>query len=183
MPSLNFINALNAAINAMGKVFLSGKAADKYTRERTKLLANADCLTCHIFLYSRGIDPYVWESYVEAQHAYDGRRSTDSHNLAGLTTGWTGEQIQQYGETPVKDDFVYPLNGTVAEAQTPGTDAYYDSQNPQFITQGEIGHEALHNMTGDTDDQLANALRITLGAASTDEISQSLVNNHCAGKD
>jgi len=183
MSGLNFMTTLDTSVGATGKVPLSGKALDRYVKEKEKLLVQAHCLACHIYMYSRGIDPYIWEIYIGLQTPYDGRRSTISNIDAGLTLGWTADQIQRLGTTPVKRDFLYPASGTVAEAQAPGVDAYFDSKYPKFITQAEIGHEALHNMTGQTDDQLASTLRIKLGVATTDEISQALVANSCAGKD
>jgi hypothetical protein len=87
--------------------------------------------------------------------------------------------------TPVCSNF--KNSGIVAEsqAQSPATDIYVTNE-PDFLKkyflQSTILHEALHNLTGLRDDDLASLLGITLDGSVSFPINTVLVANGCALK-
>lgn len=140
---------------------------------------------------------------VDRQTPFDGPATTISQFAAGLYTsaqllqptptlkGRTIETILR--GTPVCAAFV-PYNGTAAYAQaytadgSQAKDVYLHSKPDIFrrrITQGMILHEALHNLTGLTDDELVDLLdvdKVKRERNGTIEITIKLVQVGCAGQ-
>jgi len=139
------------------KVALSGKALGKYTQARKDALQYLASPRCANFLSSRGFQPAEVAKALTAQQPQDGTASSISFGAAGII----GSQPDPHSGESVQVAFNSPNFLTMALSQPGGTDTYY---NPQLLTRKvaypysnpvSVIHEALHNLTGESDVAIA----------------------------
>ena len=118
---------------------------------------------------------------------YDGSNSTISLYDAG---SWTPDELKTYPIENYKNSHMSCVlqssNGgettvAMAQVQPPATDIYINTHVLNYLTQGTILHEALHNLTGKNDPQLKTMLDLPLGQSATDDINHKLEGAGCAG--
>jgi len=122
---------------------------------------------------------------VQNQVSYDGSQSTITLFDAGA---WTQKDIDKFTDVQFKKTSISCLmssadTGVVAESQVqpPATDVYINTHMLNYVTQGMILHESLHNLTKKDDDDLKILLGVPLGGTATDNINGKLEQNGCAG--
>jgi hypothetical protein len=139
------------------KVALSGKALDKYTQARKNALEYLASPRCATFLSSHGFQPDQVANALTEQQPQDGTASSISFGAAGII----GSQPDPHSGDSVQTAFNNPNFLTMALSQPRGTDTYY---NPQLLTRKiaypysnpvSVVHEALHNLTGESDVAIA----------------------------
>jgi hypothetical protein len=142
------------------KIALSGKALEKYSQARTTALAYLAAPKCSGFLNGHGIDPARVAVALRDQHPQDGPASTISFEAAGIV----GSSPDPHSVDSVQTAFNNPSFLTIALSQPRGADTYY---NPKLLTRKisypysnpvSVIHEALHNLTGESDVALAQDL-------------------------
>ncbi len=139
------------------KVALSGKALDKYTQARKDALQYLASPRCADFLSGHGFQPDQVAKALSAQRPQDGTASSISFGAAGII----GSQPDPHSGDSVQTAFNNPNFLTMALSQPRGADTYY---NPQLLTRKiaypysnpvSVIHEALHNLTGESDVAIA----------------------------
>jgi len=160
--------SLPANVGDRQKVSLTGNALTQYTNEKQALL-NSGSLTCPSCSSFFNADPtratYFSQlaTAVTNQAPYDGPHTTISQYDAGMMNPALANfprVVAIYKNSPVCSYFKYfkgvSPDGTTAVSQLApigggtATDVYIDTSKTglKYLTQGEILHEALHNLTG-----------------------------------
>jgi hypothetical protein len=139
------------------KVALSGKALDKYTQARRDALQYLASPRCTNFLSSHGFQSVEVAKALTSQQPQDGTASSISFGAAGIV----GSQSDPHSGDSVQVAFNNPNFLTMALSQPRGTETYY---NPRLLTRKvsypysnpvSVIHEALHNLTGESDVAIA----------------------------
>src|SRR3954470_24535097 len=139
------------------KIALSGKPLNKYSQARTAALGNLSAPKCSTFLTSHGFDPAQVSHSLEVQQPQDGLASSISFQAAGIIRS---------GQDPHSGDSVQAIFKdqtflTMAISQPRGNETYY---NRDLLTRKipypysnsvSVIHEALHNLTGESDVAIA----------------------------
>jgi hypothetical protein len=142
------------------KVALSGKAMDKYLHARTIASGYLTSPKCSGFLTGHGIDPSQVARALRDQQPQDGPASSISFESAGIVGSTSDPHSGDSVQTAFKNDAFL----TIALSQPGGRDTYY---NPALLTRKisypysnpvSLVHEALHNLTGESDVALAQDL-------------------------
>src|SRR4051812_20044874 len=142
------------------KVPLNGKALEKYSQARGTALKYLAAAKCSGFLRSHGIEPEQVSNALREQQPQDGPASSISFATAGIV----GSTPDPHNGDSVQIAFRNEAFLTMAISQPRGADTYY---NPQLLTRKiaypysnpvSVIHEALHNLTGDSDVALAQEL-------------------------
>ncbi len=134
------------------------------------------------FLTSHGIAPLSLSCALAGQVPYDGLKSTITRFDAGIYPNVFGrEQAARFLALKESVQHQFQTDATIiAEAQTggpgPHVDAYFGPASFSKIT---IIHEALHNLSGLDDDDLAKQLGWTGIGSPSAFITESLRNNRC----
>jgi hypothetical protein len=183
------------------KVPLGGNALQQYTDLKQALLSGGylTSQSCSTFFNA---DP-TRASYfgqltngVTRQVPYDGSQSNISLYDAGLWTAADANDPRnsatfpsQWKKTPVCAYFQSTtgnVNIAMAQTQPPATDVYLHTNANilrRYLRQSTVLHEALHSLTGLTDNGLEQLLGLTPTASqgkATDVINTTLENNSCA---
>jgi RHS repeat-associated protein len=181
LPQLNVESILNLVNGGIDKVPLSGGSYHKWMKwigEAERDIFNSDC-AC--FLTAHGLDPVFVAGAMLLQVPYDGTKSKITEFSAGTYPNSMSARVaegidllrktvQQHFQ---RDQYVR------AEAQAHGafrTDVYFRPGDFDKIT---IEHEALHNLTGESDADLARQLGWNGSGAPSPFISQALRDNRC----
>jgi RHS repeat-associated protein len=142
-------------------------------------LLNQDCAN---FLSSVGIDPMALAVAIDNMVPYDGTKSTISMYDAGVYSPYETDSMayDMFKATSISS-YMSSHNGvngrtTQALAQTPGNSVFFRPNSG--ITPRTIFHEALHNLEGLDDEQLAMLLGAGKNGASED-INPILQAHHC----
>jgi hypothetical protein len=139
------------------KVALSGKALEKYSQARTVALGYLASPKCSGFLTGHGIEPAQVAHALRDQQPQDGPASSISFESAGIV----GSSPDPHSGDSVQTAFKNESFLTMALSQPRGRDTYY---NPRLLTRKisypysnpvSVIHEALHNLTGESDVALA----------------------------
>ena len=142
------------------KIALSGKALQKYSQARATALEYLGSPKCSSFLTGHGIDPAQVSRALREQQPQDGPASSISFATAGIVGSSPDPHSGDSVQTAFKNDAFL----TIALSQPRGADTYY---NPALLTRKisypysnpvSVIHEALHNLTGDSDVALAQEL-------------------------
>jgi hypothetical protein len=142
------------------KIALSGKALQKYSQARTTALEYLASPKCSGFLTGHAIDPTQVSQALKAQQPQDGPASSISFAAARIA----GSSPDPHSGDSVQTAFRNPAFLTIALSQPRGKDTYY---NPALLTRKvsypysnpvSVIHEALHNLTGESDVALAQDL-------------------------
>jgi len=142
------------------KVPLSGKALKKYNQARATALTYLAAKSCSAFLGAHGFDPQSIAKALGTQQPEDGSTSTISFAAAGIV----GSQPDPHAGDSIQTVFRNPAFLTMAVSQPNGNETYY---NPLLLTRKiaypysnpvSLIHEALHNLTGESDVAIAQEL-------------------------
>jgi hypothetical protein len=142
------------------KVALSGKALQKYDQARSLALQHLAANRCSTFLASHGIEGKDVAKALSSQQPQDGTASSISFAAAGIAN----VNPDPHSGDPIQTVFNNPAYLTIAVSQPRGPETYY---NPLLLTRKvsypysnavSVIHEALHNLTGDSDVALAQEL-------------------------
>jgi hypothetical protein len=149
-----------AALPPPLKVALSGKALEKYSQARSAAVEHVAGKRCSTFLSSHGFASQDVAHALASQQPQDGTASSISFAAAGVAS----INSDPHGGDPIQTVFNNPAYLTMAVSQPRGTETYY---NPLLLTRKidypysnavSVLHEALHNLTGDSDVSLAQEL-------------------------
>lgn len=139
------------------KVALSGKALEKYKQARNVALEFLVAKRCSTFLNAHGVSPDDVSRALLAQQPQDGGASTISFGQAGISTS----DLDPHRGDSVQSAFSDVNFLTVAISQPNGEDCYYNrdlfehkDKYPYSLPVSVI-HEALHNLTGESDVAIA----------------------------
>jgi len=128
----------------------------RFDQNRARLLNNiAYNQDCVDFLIGNGIDPGELLGAVMSQEAFSGNDSTASMQQGGVEAN-TNNPAQVIG------NFFQVNNQVLAVAQPSGTNVFYRNGGvfgTPSVSSPNIGHEAIHNLTGKNDTQLLNQLK------------------------
>jgi hypothetical protein len=139
------------------KVALSGKALEKYLSSRVTALEHLASRTCSKFLKEHSFDAQQVSRALQAQHPQDGAASEITLRSAGISDAGSDSE----GDTPVSSAFKDRKFLTMAVSEPRGADSYYNrdlfehkGKYPYSLPVSVI-HEALHNLTGESDVAIA----------------------------
>jgi hypothetical protein len=138
------------------KVALSGKALEKYLASRLTALEHLASRTCSKFLKEHSFDAKQVSRALQAQLPQDGAASEITLSSAGIS-----DAADRQGDAPVSAAFNDRKFLTMAISQPRGSDSYYNrdlfehkGKYPYSLSVSVI-HEALHNLTGESDVAIA----------------------------
>jgi hypothetical protein len=139
------------------KVALNGKALERYLASRAAALEHLASRTCSKFLKEHSFDAKQVSRALAAQHPQDGAASEITLSHAGISDAAADPQ----GDVPVSAAFKDRKFLTMAVSQPRGVDSYYNrdlfehkNKYPYSLPISVI-HEALHNLTGESDVAIA----------------------------
>lgn len=171
-------------------VDLSQSNTQRYGQLKTTLTLTST--SCTAYFNSSPSRAVIYDEIAPAvgrQKAFDGPRTRMSRFDAGVywATATEGDR-NILKRAPVRQIFAED-KGVKAAAQgvrfpngDPASSVYVNT-NPlalSLFSPADLLHEALHNVTGDSDSQLAGRLGVTVSRTDTTAISRVLVSNGCA---
>lgn len=139
------------------KIALSGKPLNKYSQARTAALGNLSVQKCSTFLTGHGFDPAQVSHALEVQLPQDGLASSISFQAAGII----GSVQDPHSGDSVQSIFKDQNFLTMAISQPRGKETYYNRDllmrkiSYPYSNSVSVIHEALHNLTGESDVAIA----------------------------